>query len=820
MRPLRLDITGFAAFRDATTVDFASADYFALTGPTGSGKSTVIDAMTFALYGSAPRWGRENAIQYALAPTANRCAVRLVFDVAGQRYVAAREVRRSGKSITQRNPRLERYLDPTATGDPVADEPTESLAADSRAVRQQVSELLGLDFEDFCTCVVLPQGDFATFLQASVGERQNILLKLLGARHYESIGRIAGKRATEANARIDALQGQLASYHDATADAEKAAQAREVTLGVLHATVSTEAENLRMLLGRRAATAGRADGLADQIGALDAVTTPTGVQELQRALAAADETYRLTSAAARDADDVMQHAESAVAAGPQPGPLEEAVRWHRERSRDAARAPEATAAVEATASALAAARQAAERTEVELAACRDDHERRRAVHERSETAISRLGERIKALRTVTVPDGTADLDSAAVAARAAIERADERLVTAEAAVAECAAAVSELPERAAITALQRTVEAFATASSRLHDLQQATTELTSQIEEADAEAGQTRAAHERARAEVETLLSRSVAADLRPHLQVGHACPVCDQTVATLPTALVAPELDGARSAAAEADGRQRAADASASRLRARLGSHTAQVEETTRRVSELDATLRQDLPGQPAGDDRDPAQDRAAAADLLARLENALTCRDAAVAECEVARGARREAEQSRTRIASQTERGWAAWHATYGRLAALGAPPMESVGLAADWHTLTTWATSTADGLSAEDVVAAQSALTAAELDLAEATDRLTAAATDNRRASDTLTAAAAADGKARSERDDLVRRLADLDRLLADRPTEAAARQLLAQHHQLAQAAAGSSDRRDGGLARSSAGRGRAGAAAYGS
>ena len=231
MRPVRLDLSGFAAFRDPTVVDFTDADYFALTGPTGSGKSTVIDGLTFALYGSAPRWGRENAIQYALAPTANRCTVRLVFDVAGQRYVAAREVRRIGKQIAQRNTRLERYADPAATGDPETDEPTESLAADPKAVRQQVTELLGLDFEDFCTCVVLPQGDFATFLQASVGQRQDILLKLLGARHYDAIGRMAGRRANDARARVDALTGELTGYADATEPAETAARRRESRAG-------------------------------------------------------------------------------------------------------------------------------------------------------------------------------------------------------------------------------------------------------------------------------------------------------------------------------------------------------------------------------------------------------------------------------------------------------------------------------------------------------------------------------------------------------------------------------------------------------------
>ncbi len=198
MRPVRLDLDGFASFRDPATVDFADADYFAFVGPTGSGKSTVVDAMTFALYGSAPRWGSISSIQYALAPTANRCTVRLIFDVAGQRYVVAREVRRSGAQISQRNCSLERYLDPAATGDPAADEPTEILAENPRTARDQVVELLGLDFEDFCTCVVLPQGDFAVFLKASSGERQKILLKLIGAKHYDDIGRLAGRRAAEA----------------------------------------------------------------------------------------------------------------------------------------------------------------------------------------------------------------------------------------------------------------------------------------------------------------------------------------------------------------------------------------------------------------------------------------------------------------------------------------------------------------------------------------------------------------------------------------------------------------------------------------------
>ena len=72
MRPLRLDMAGFTVFRDETTVDFTDADYFALVGPTGSGKSTVLDGICFALYGTVPRWGGARGIVNALAPSADR----------------------------------------------------------------------------------------------------------------------------------------------------------------------------------------------------------------------------------------------------------------------------------------------------------------------------------------------------------------------------------------------------------------------------------------------------------------------------------------------------------------------------------------------------------------------------------------------------------------------------------------------------------------------------------------------------------------------------------------------------------------------------
>src|SRR5579871_117229 len=112
MRPIALDLHGFGSFRDEAHVDFTDADFFALVGPTGAGKSTVIDAMTFALYGSVPRWGRRGMVSLALAPTAARATVKLVFEIDRQRYVVARELRRIGGQVGQRAASLERIVDP------------------------------------------------------------------------------------------------------------------------------------------------------------------------------------------------------------------------------------------------------------------------------------------------------------------------------------------------------------------------------------------------------------------------------------------------------------------------------------------------------------------------------------------------------------------------------------------------------------------------------------------------------------------------------------------------------------------------------------
>ena len=155
-----MEMVGFSAFREATVHDFDGADLVLVTGPTGSGKSSIIDAITFALYGTVSRYGDARLVEPVIHQLCTEARVRLDFELADQRYTAVRVVRRTKNGATTKEARL--LHQPV---DPADGTEGEVLAAGAKEVSEAVRALLGLDFDQFTRTVVLPQCDFAAFLR-------------------------------------------------------------------------------------------------------------------------------------------------------------------------------------------------------------------------------------------------------------------------------------------------------------------------------------------------------------------------------------------------------------------------------------------------------------------------------------------------------------------------------------------------------------------------------------------------------------------------------------------------------------------------------
>ncbi|SCL31383.1 exonuclease SbcC [Micromonospora nigra] len=390
MRPMRLDMAGFTVFRDETTVDFTDADFFALVGPTGSGKSTVLDAICFALYGTVPRWGGARGLSNALAPSATEARVRLVFESAGDRYVATRVVRRDSRgNVKTANAglqlmpagfdvtKLDTGLSPDDLGEVVAGTPAEMDAAVLAAV--------GLPYEQFTSCVVLPQGQFADFLHAKPATRQQILVNLLGLGVYEEVQKRATARAAQAEAKLEAVDQVLAGLADAD-DAALAEAAGQVDrLRGLAAAVTAAEPELEAARTAAREAAGALEALDADLAVLAGVRAPAGVAEVARAVAEAREAADEAAATVVSAEEREEKLRGELASAGDESAARLLLRAYSDRERLAAEAGTVRAAADTAqtehgvaVAALAQARAAAEAAETELAAAFQVHEEARA----------------------------------------------------------------------------------------------------------------------------------------------------------------------------------------------------------------------------------------------------------------------------------------------------------------------------------------------------------------------------------------------------------------------------------------------------------
>ena len=193
MRLHRLEFTAIGPFAGHEVIDFTAFDdsgIFLLEGPTGAGKSTIIDAIAFALYGDVARQkdASKDRLRSDLAPASLRSEVDLVFETSAgiHRVHRAPTYTPKGRKSARNEPAtLVRVVE-----DPASEDGYRTVAALERGNRQvdpEIRRLVGLSKEQFLQTVVLPQGKFAEFLTATSQEREGVLRDIFDTRVFQDL---------------------------------------------------------------------------------------------------------------------------------------------------------------------------------------------------------------------------------------------------------------------------------------------------------------------------------------------------------------------------------------------------------------------------------------------------------------------------------------------------------------------------------------------------------------------------------------------------------------------------------------------------------
>ena len=197
MRPVSLTMKAFGSFAKETKVpfeDFQSGLYL-VVGETGAGKTTIFDAIVFALFGAASGSNRKPDMMHSdYVDKSEDTQVKLVFDHGGKRYTVTRTIHFRKKRGTE-----DEYNDGTLSADLVL--PEGSPVSGHAAVTKRCEELLGLNADQFRKIIMLAQGEFREFLAADSAKKSDILGKLFDSSEYVRYQNLLGSARSALDAK-------------------------------------------------------------------------------------------------------------------------------------------------------------------------------------------------------------------------------------------------------------------------------------------------------------------------------------------------------------------------------------------------------------------------------------------------------------------------------------------------------------------------------------------------------------------------------------------------------------------------------------------
>ena len=223
MRPRELTIEGFRSYRAAATFDWRDRRLVGIVGPIGAGKSSILDAVAFALYGKTPGIG--SATKSLIHQQCTEAHVSLTFEVDGQIWQAVRAPKRKGQSGHQL-----RHL---AADEPDA-EVLETVTMEG-AVNERIAHLLGMDFDTFCRSVLLAQNRFNEFLKATKTDRDKVLKGVFGYERIDAAKLAAERRLDRETMALEAFSREREGIDQARERLEEARGLAEQTRSRLKA---------------------------------------------------------------------------------------------------------------------------------------------------------------------------------------------------------------------------------------------------------------------------------------------------------------------------------------------------------------------------------------------------------------------------------------------------------------------------------------------------------------------------------------------------------------------------------------------------------
>ena len=174
------------------------AGVFAITGPNGAGKTSILDAITLGLYGETFKFDHPSS--HVITKQTDECFAEVVFTIAGEQF-------RSSWSVVKKEGKLEppemQIVRVNGNEEVIENQPAK--------VRAFIASLTGMDFRRFTRSIVLPQGDFAAFLNALDNERWDILEKMVGSNIYDDYKQEILDNASFDKNTLDQLQHDLAA---------------------------------------------------------------------------------------------------------------------------------------------------------------------------------------------------------------------------------------------------------------------------------------------------------------------------------------------------------------------------------------------------------------------------------------------------------------------------------------------------------------------------------------------------------------------------------------------------------------------------------